>query len=151
MKIAPIRYLVSLKRPSISQDNYVGLVMNFPWFPLLLNFVLLAAAILICNVLNNARREPFWNGALIFVGFCLLAMTLDFVLTFVFASATTTDKERYIDLSSLSACGERAIAYAIPCAVAAVMALRFRLRDRSREEPSVMIQTSEYTQSELRY
>jgi len=151
VKIAPIRYLVSLKRPSISQDNYVGLVMNFPWFPLFLNFVLLAAAILICNVLNNARREPFWNGALIFVGFCLLAMTLDFVLTFVFASATTTDKERYIDLSSLSACGERAIAYAIPCAVAAVMALRFRLRDRSREEPSVMIQTSEYTQSELRY
>ena len=151
MKIAPIRYLVSLKRPSIFQDNSVGLVMNFPWFPLILNFVLLAAAILICNALNNARREPVWNGALIFVGFCILAMVLDFVLTFVFASATTTDKERYIDLSSLSACGERTIAYVIPCAVAAVMALRFRLRDRGHEEPSVTIQTSEYTQSELRY
>jgi hypothetical protein len=125
--------------------------MNFPWFPLILNFVLLAAAILICNALNNARREPVWNGALIFVGFCILAMVLDFVLTFVFASATTTDKEHYIDLSSLSACGERTIAYVIPCVVAAIMALRFGLRDRSHEEPSVMIQTSEYTQSELRY
>jgi hypothetical protein len=125
--------------------------MNFPWFPLILNFVLLAAAILICNALNNTRRELAWNGALIFIGFCILAMVLDFALTFVFASATTTDKEHYIDLSSLSACGERAIAYAIPCAVAAVMALRFRLRDRSPQEPSVTIQTSKYTQSELRY
>jgi hypothetical protein len=125
--------------------------MNFPWFPLILNFVLLAAAILICNALNNTRREPVWNGALIFIGFCILAMVLDFALTFVFASATTTDKEHYIDLSSLSACGERAIAYAIPCAVAAVMALRFQLRDRSSQEPSVTIQTSEYTRSELRY
>jgi hypothetical protein len=125
--------------------------MNFPWFPLILNFVLLAAAILICNALNNTRRELVWNGALIFVGFCILAMVLDFALTFVFASATTTDKEHYIDLSSLSACGERAIAYAIPCAVAALMALRFRLRDRGPQEPSVTIQTSEYTQSELRY
>ena len=125
--------------------------MNFPWFPLILNFVLLAAAILVCNALNNTRRELAWNGALIFIGFCILAMVLDFALTFVFASATTTDKEHYIDLSSLSACGERAIAYAIPCAVAAVMALRFRLRDRSPQEPSVTIQTSKYTQSELRY
>ncbi|AME24965.1 hypothetical protein [Burkholderia sp. PAMC 26561] len=125
--------------------------MTFPWFPLILNFVLLAAAILICNALNNARRELVWNGALLFVGFSILAMVLDFVLTFVFASATTTDKEHYIDLSSLSACGERAIAYVIPCMVAAIMALRFRLRDRSEDEPSVMIQTSEYTQSELRY
>src|ERR1700712_3589161 len=125
--------------------------MNFPWFPLILNFVLLAAAILVCNALNNTRRELAWNGALIFIGFCILAMVLDFALTFVFASATTTDKEHYIDLSSLSGCGERAIAYAIPCAVAAVMALRFRLRDRSPQEPSVTIQTSKYTQSELRY
>ena len=125
--------------------------MNFPWFPLILNFVLLAATVLICNTLNTGRREPVWNGALLFIGFCVLAMVLDFTLTFVFASATTADRERYIDLSSLSACGERAVAYAIPCVVAAVMALRFRLRDRSKAEPSVTIHTSEYTQSELRY
>jgi hypothetical protein len=125
--------------------------MNFPWFPLILNFVLLAAAVLICNALNAGRRAPVWNGALLFIGFCVLAMVLDFTLTFVFASATTDDRERYIDLSSLSACGERAVAYAIPCVVAAVMALRFRLRDRSKTEPSVTIHTSEYTQSELRY
>jgi hypothetical protein len=125
--------------------------MNFPWFPLILNFVLLAATVLICNALNAGRREPVWNGALLFIGFCVLALVLDFTLTFVFASATTTDRERYIDLSSLSACGERALAYAIPCVAAAIMAFRFRLRDRGRAEPSVTIQTSEYTQSELRY
>ena len=124
--------------------------MNFPWFPLILNFLLLAAALLICNTLNAGRRAPVWNGALIFIGFCVLAMVLDFTLTFVFASATTADRERYIDLSSLSAFGERAMAYVIPCVVAAVMAVRFRLRER-RPEPSVVIQTSECTQSELRY
>jgi hypothetical protein len=124
--------------------------MNFPWFPLILNFLLLAAALLICNTLNAGRRAPAWNGALIFFGFCVLAMVLDFTLTFVFASATTADRERNIDLSSLSAFGERAMAYAIPCTVAAAMAVRFRLREW-RPEPSVVIQTSEYTPSELRY
>jgi hypothetical protein len=128
-----------------------GRVMNFPWFPLILNFVLLGAFVFVCNTLNTGRRAPLFNGALMFIGFCCLAMLLDFTLTFVFASATTTDRERYIDLSSLSACGERAVAYAIPCIVAAVMALRFRARSRSPDEPSVTIQTSEYTQSELRY
>ena len=125
--------------------------MNFPWFPLTLNFVLLAVFVFVCNTLNTARRTSMLNGALIFIGFCCLAMLLDFTLTFVFASATTSDRERYIDLSSLSACGERAVAYAIPCVVAAVIALRFRSRSRSSVEPSVTIQTSEYTQSELRY
>ncbi|WP_438393315.1 hypothetical protein [Caballeronia sp. DA-9] len=151
MKIAPIRYVMLISDDPPHSRLNVGLVMNFPWFALILNFVLLAAAILICNALNNARREPVWNGALFFLCFCVLAMVLDFALTFVFASATTTDKERYIDLSSLSACGERVIAYAIPCVVAAVLALRFRSRDRAHGAPSVMIQTSEYTQSELRY
>jgi hypothetical protein len=125
--------------------------MNFPWFALILNFVLLAVFVFVCNTLNTGRRAPLLNGALIFVGFCCLAMLLDFTLTFVFASATTTDRERYIDLSSLSACGERAVAYLIPCAVAAVMALRRRARGQSPAEPSVIIHTSEYTQSELRY
>jgi len=128
-----------------------GRVMNFPWFPLILNFVLLGAVVFVCNTLNTGRRASMLNGALIFIGFCCLAMLLDFTLTFVFASATTTDRERYIDLSSLSACGERAMAYAIPCVVATVMALRFRVQSRSSVEPSVTIQTSEYTQSELRY
>ena len=125
--------------------------MNFPWFPLIVNFLLLALFMFVCNTLNTGRRTSTLNGALIFIGFCCLAMLLDFTLTFVFASATTTDRERYIDLSSLSACGERALAYAIPCAVAAVMALRFRVRSRNPVEPSVIIHTSEYTQSELRY
>ncbi|MFK4440661.1 cell shape-determining protein MreD [Caballeronia udeis] len=125
--------------------------MNFPWFPLIVNFLLLALFVFVCNTLNTGRRTSTLNGALIFIGFCCLAMLLDFTLTFVFASATTTDRERYIDLSSLSACGERALAYAIPCAVAAVMALRFRVRSRNPVEPSVIIHTSEYTQSELRY
>ena len=128
-----------------------GRVMNLPWFPLLLNFVLLAAFVFVCNTLNTGRRAPVLNGALIFIRFCCLAMLLDFTLTFVFASATTTDRERYIDLSSLSACGERAVSYAIPCVVAAVMALRFRAKSRSPAEKSVTIHTSEYTQSELRY
>ena len=127
--------------------------MNFPWFPLIVNFLLLALFVFVCNTLNTGRRTSTLNGALIFIGFCRLAMLLDFTLTFVFASATTSDRERYIDLSSLSACGERALAYAIPYAVAAVMvmALRFRARNRSTVEPSVTIHTSEYTQSELRY
>jgi len=107
--------------------------------------------VFVCNTLNTGRRTSTLNGALIFIGFCCLAMLLDFTLTFVFASATTSNRERYIDLSSLSACGERALAYAIPCAVAAVMALRFRVRSRNPVEPSVIIHTSEYTQSELRY
>ena len=33
--------------------------MNFPWFPLILNFVLLAGVqCLICNTLNAGRRAP---------------------------------------------------------------------------------------------
>jgi hypothetical protein len=125
--------------------------MNFPWFPLILNFALLAAFVFVCNTLNTGRRTSTLNGALIFICFCALAMLLDFALTFVFASATTTDRERYIDLSSLSACGERAVAYAIPCVVAAVMVLRSRAKGQRPVEPSVTIHTSEYTQSELRY
>ena len=155
MKIAPIRSFDSLE--TTTEGSFLPLprlpkrrVMNLPWFPLILNFLLLAAALLICNTLNAGRRAPVWNGALIFIGFCLLAMVLDFTLTFVFASATTADRARYIDLSSLSAFGERAMAYVIPCVAAAVIAVRFRLRKR-RPEPLVVIQTSEYSQSELRY
>lgn len=52
-------------------------VMNFPWFPLILSFLLLTVALLICNTLSAGRRAPVWNGALIFIGFCVLAMVLD--------------------------------------------------------------------------
>jgi hypothetical protein len=90
--------------------------MTFPWFPLFLNILLLAAAIFICNAMNAARPAPVWNGPLLFIGFCILAMVLDLALMMVFATATTTDRDRYIDLSSIVAWCERAIAYAIPCA-----------------------------------
>jgi hypothetical protein len=122
--------------------------MTFPWFALILNCVLLAVAIFVCNTLNVGRRGPLLNGAMIFLAFCFLAMILDLALTFVFASATTTDRERYIDLSSFSSFGERLIAYAIPGAVALIKALRFRGR-QPQPKRGVMIQTSEYTQSEL--
>jgi|HubBroStandDraft_5_1064220.scaffolds.fasta_scaffold56596_1 membrane protease YdiL (CAAX protease family) len=122
--------------------------MTFPWFPLFLNILLLAATIFICNVKNAGQSAPVWNGPLLFIGFCILAMVLDLALTLVFASATTTDRDRYIDLSSLSAWFERAIAYAIPCVLAGFLALRARSRQPKRAPP-VVIQTSEYTQSEL--
>jgi hypothetical protein len=122
--------------------------MTFPWFPLFLNLLLLAAAIFICNAMNAGRSAPVWNGPLLFIGFCILAMVLDLALTIVFASATTTDRERYIDLSSIAAWCERAIAYAIPCALAAFLALRARSRRHKQPQP-VVIQTSEYTKSEL--
>jgi membrane protease YdiL (CAAX protease family) len=122
--------------------------MTFPWFPLFLNILLLVASIFICNILNAGRPAPVWNGPLLFIGFSILAMALDLALTIVFASATTTDRDRYIDLSSLMAWSERAIAYAIPCAIAAFLALRARSRKPRQAQP-VVIQTSEYTQSEL--
>jgi hypothetical protein len=122
--------------------------MTFPWFPLFLNILLLAAAIFLCNVLNAGRSTPVWNGPLLYIGFCILAMVLDLALTMVFASATTTDRERYIDLSSLGAWFERTIAYVIPCALAVVLALRSRSRQPKRPQ-TVVIHTSDYTQSEL--
>jgi hypothetical protein len=144
VKIAPA---VSLDDRRCLSTLPSGRAMTFPWFPLFLNFLLLAAAIFICNTMNTGRATPVWNGPLLFIGFCILAMTLDVVLTMVLASATTTDRDRYVDLSSLGACGERALAYAIPCAVAALLALRFWVRTR---QPTVVIHTSEYTTSELR-
>jgi hypothetical protein len=123
--------------------------MNFPWFQLLLNFMLLGAAVFICNTINASVREARWNGALIFVGFCLLAMVLDFVLMRVFASATSAERTSYVSLASMSAWTERIIAYLIPCVAGLVLAARFRQRSRSRWQRPVVIESSEYTQSEL--
>jgi hypothetical protein len=43
--------------------------------------------------LHTGRATPVWNGALLFIGFCILAMMLDVALTMVFASAITTDRD----------------------------------------------------------
>jgi threonine/homoserine/homoserine lactone efflux protein len=110
--------------------------------------MLLGAAVFICNTINASLRVARWKGALIFVGFCLLAMALDFVLIHVFASATSAERTSYVNLASISAWTERVVAYVI-CAVGIVLALRFRQRSRSRGRRPVIIQTSEYTQSEL--
>ncbi|MDR5750939.1 MULTISPECIES: hypothetical protein [unclassified Caballeronia] len=123
--------------------------MNFPWFQLFLNFMLLGAAVFICNTINASLREARWNGALIFVGFCLLAVVLDFVLMHVFASATSAERTSYANLASMSAWAERVVAYVIPCAVGIVLAVRFRQRWRSHGRQPVIIKTSEYSQSEL--
>jgi hypothetical protein len=125
-----------------------GHAMNLPWFQLCLNFVLLGAAVFICNTINASQREAKWNGALIFVGLCALAMVLDLLLTRVFASAASLDRMGYVSLASMPALGERVIGYAIPCVVGVVLAVRFRQR-RNRRVGPVRIQTSEYTQSEL--
>lgn len=122
--------------------------MNFPWFPLCLNFLLLGAAVVICNRINASQREARWNGALMFVGFCLLAMILDLLLTSIFASVADMDRMNYVALASRSAWAERVIAYLIPCAAGVFIAIRFRQRQH-RSGGSVRIKTSDYTHSEL--
>ncbi|SAL36789.1 hypothetical protein [Caballeronia humi] len=122
--------------------------MNFPWFPLCLNFLLLGATVFICDRINASQREARWNGALMFVGFCLLAMILDLLLTSIFASVPDMDRMNYVTLASRSAWAERAIAYLIPCVVGVFLAMRFRQRQHRRDDP-VRIKTSDYTHSEL--
>jgi len=122
--------------------------MNFPWFQLFLNFMLLGAAVFICNTINASLRVARWKGALIFVGFCLLAIVADLLLTLVFASAPATDRMRYVSLSSTSAWTKRTVAYAIPCVVGIVLAVRFRQRKRAAPT-SLRISTSDYTHSEM--
>jgi len=62
VKIAPIRSFDSLE--TTTEGSFLPLprlpkrrVMNFPWFPLILNFLLLAAALLICNTPDAAHRS----------------------------------------------------------------------------------------------
>lgn len=126
----------------------IGRAMTFPWFPLCLNFALLGVALFVCKTINASRGAPVWNGALIFVGFCVLAIVADLLLTLVFASAPASDRMRYVNLSSTSAWSMRTVAYVIPCVVGIVLAVRFRQRKRAAP-PSVRISTSDYTHSEM--
>ena len=121
---------------------------DFPWFPLCLNFVLLGVALFVCKTINASRGAPEWNGALIFVGFCLLAIVADLLLTLVFRVRGVTDRMRYVSLSSTSAWSERTCrrmrfralsASCSPCAFGSASALRRLVAD----------QTSDYTHSEM--
>jgi hypothetical protein len=131
--------------------------MDFPWIPLIINFLLLGAALFICRTINASQGKPTWNGALVFFIFCLLAMVLDFALTMVFASASFHDRNEYESMASRTAWSERVFSYLIPCIVSVLLALRFRRhqrfalasKGREKESDSVKIQTSAYTQSEL--
>ncbi|KMZ13795.1 hypothetical protein BHUM_02691c [Candidatus Burkholderia humilis] len=131
--------------------------MDFPWIPLIINFLLLGAALFICRTINASQGNLAWNGALVFFIFCLIAMVFDFTLTMVFASASFHDRSEYETLASRTAWSERIFSYLIPWFVSMLHALRFRRRQRfasvskRRESGSdaVKIQTSPYTQSEL--
>jgi hypothetical protein len=131
--------------------------MDFPWIPLIINFLLLGATLFICRTINASQGNLTWNGALVFFTFCLLAMVLDFTLTMVFASASFHDRSEYESVASRTAWSERVFSYLIPCVVSVLLALRFRRRQRfasasrrrAKESDSVKIQTSAYTQSKL--
>ncbi|WP_250512860.1 hypothetical protein [Caballeronia sp. INDeC2] len=134
--------------------------MDFPWLPLAFILTLLGLALFICRTLNASLGALKWNGALLFLALCVLAMLLDFTLTMVFASASFHERNQYDSLGSRIAWSERIITYLIPCAISLVLALRFRRRQRfahkrgegrseTERDGSVQIQTSPYTQSEL--
>ncbi|WP_321791425.1 hypothetical protein [Caballeronia sp. J97] len=134
--------------------------MDFPWLPLFFNLALLCLTLFICRTLNAGEGSLRWNGALIFLVLCCLAMVLDFTLTMIFASAAFHERTSYDSFGSRIAWSERILTYLIPCAISLLLALRFRSRQRfSRElgrsrseaarEESVQIQTSPYTQSKL--
>ncbi|MDR5771684.1 hypothetical protein P9250_24280 [Caballeronia sp. LP006] len=134
----------------------------FPWLPLLFNLLLLCAVMFVCRTINASHGKLLWNGALVFFIFCFLAMALDFVLTMVFASASFHDHTQYESIATRSKWSERVLSYLIPCVVSALLAQRFRKRQRAalarkRRVPTlrnndapVSIKTSPYTQSELR-
>lgn len=145
----PQRLFAREAKSNVLISHLEGRAMNFPWFQLFLNFALLGVALFAARLLNADRRAPPVNGALFFLAFCILAMLLDIALTFVFASASTEQRMRYIDLSSSSDCGKRALAYAIPAALAAFLAARFRLRHRRSAPTTLTITTSQYTRSEM--
>jgi hypothetical protein len=132
--------------------------MDFPWIPLLFNFTLLVVTLFICRTINVRQGKLMWNGALLFFTLCFLAMSLDFILTMVFASASFHDKTQYESVASRTAWTERVPSYLIPCVISLLLAVRFRRRQRfaaafegtSRgDDAPVKIQTSPYTQSEL--
>jgi hypothetical protein len=132
--------------------------MDFPWLPLLFNLTLLGVVLFVCRTLNASRGALIWNGALVFFIFCFLAMSLDYALTLVFATASFHDRTVYETFASRSAWTERILSYLIPCVVSLLLALRFRRQQRfaleqkttgTASDKPVEIQTSPYTQSEL--
>ncbi|SPB16545.1 hypothetical protein NOV72_03745 [Caballeronia novacaledonica] len=134
--------------------------MDFPWLPLAFSLTLLGLVLFICRTVNASLGALKWNGALLFLALCLLAMLLDFTLTMVFASASFYERTKYDDFGSRIAWSERIVTYLIPCAISLLLALRFRQRQRfarkhglgrseTGRDDSVQIQTSPYTQSEL--
>jgi hypothetical protein len=134
--------------------------MDFPWLPLTFSLTLLGLALFICRAVNASLGALKWNGALLFLALCVLAMLLDFTLTMVFASAGFHERTKYDSLGSRIAWSERIVTYLVPCAISLLMALRFRRRQRfaranahgrseTEREGAVQIQTSPYTQSEL--
>ena len=134
--------------------------MDFPWLPLAFNLLLLGIALGICRTVNAWDGTLKWNGALLFLILCFVAMLLDFTLTMVFASANFHERTAYESLASKTAWSERIAVYLIPCAISLLLAWRFRRRQRFARElghdrkagardDAVKIQTSTYTQSEL--
>ncbi len=91
--------------------------MALPWIPLLFNLTLLGVVMLICRTLNAGQGKLIWNGALLFFVFCFVAMSLDFTLTMVFASASFHDHTQYETVASRDAWTERILSYLIPCAL----------------------------------
>jgi bacteriorhodopsin len=131
--------------------------MDFPWIAILFSFALLGVTLFVCRTINAAQGKLIWNGALLFFTFCFVAMSLDFTLTMVFASANFHERTQYEVIASRDAWSGRLSSYLIPCAVSLLLALRFRRRQRYarvRDDPdadreTVTIQTSAYAQSEL--
>ena len=108
--------------------------MDFPWLPLAFNLALLGVALFICHTLNASRASLTWNGALLFLVLCTAAMLLDFALTIIFASAHFHERTQYDAFGSRTAWSERILAYVIPCAIALLLAWRFRRRQRFAHE-----------------
>jgi hypothetical protein len=107
--------------------------MDFPLLPLLFNLALLGVSLFIGRVINASRGRMAWNGALLFFVCCFVAMLLDFILTMVFASASSHEHTQYESVASRTAWLERVLGYLIPCAISLFLALRFRRRQQFAE------------------
>jgi hypothetical protein len=126
--------------------------MNFPWLPLAFGLCLLMLMMVVCRLVNARGGIPRWNGALLFLALCCLALLLDFALTMIFASASFHERVEYERYASRSDWGRRVLTYLIQMPIALVLAVRFRRRQqiaRCKQRQGIQIQTSAYTRSEL--